>query len=96
MQVNHFFSTMSSPRPFSSVWNRCVCVFTIPGITMRPLQSTTSAAGKRFSRSLRVLTATIRSFSTHTLALSSTSRCSFIVISHASAKMMLIENLPIR
>ena len=45
MQVNHFFSTMSSPGPFSSVWNRCVCVLTMPGMRIWPVASITSAPG---------------------------------------------------
>ena len=68
MQVNHFFSTMSSPSPLSRVWNRWVWVFTIPGITMRPLQSTISAPGYCCCSCWRLPTAAMRSFCTQTLA----------------------------
>jgi hypothetical protein len=85
MQLIQSFSTMSSPRPLSRVWNRCVWVLTIPGMTMRPVQSTTSAPGCNWRSRSAVPMAAMRSFSISTLARSSTSRRSFIVISQPSA-----------
>ena len=90
MQVNHFFSTMSSPKPFNRVWNRCVWVLTRPGITIASRHSTTSASGLRPQSVDRDPMAPMRSPSMRMLALSRTSRRPFTVTTQPSARMMLM------
>src|SRR4029079_11747944 len=87
MQVNQSFSTMSSPGPFNRVWNRCVCVFTIPGMRILEPQSITSASGFLEVSSAFDPMPAIRSSRTRTLPPSCTSFALLTVTTQASARI---------